>query len=1161
MTTYTWNSSVGSGTWSNTANWSPAGTPGTADTAIISLTGTLLGGGASVGVLKLSGGTLGTSGDVLTAATADLLGGTSIAGTLDATLADFVATTSISGLLSATGEVTIGNTATGTVDLLGNAASSFSAGSLLAGGAAGVVGLLNAGAELFSVTGDATLGASGTGNLLVSGFGDAIGGNLVAGLNGGSSAAISVTGSGVMTVSGGATLGAGGTVTATIDTGTSLSVAGALLAGTGVGSQASIDVGGNGSIGGTLAVGGDVSLGAGGATQLVADNGGQINATSTNLATNRIYVGAHGTLTGQTSSGINANAILMSDGASLSLSGGAVATLSGATDATLATGTLGAVVNGVAMVSGASMTASAGQIIVGDGPSGTGVGTLSVATAGAVGGSVSDTSLILGYGAGDQGTLSVAGTSGNVSSAVGMTIGDGGVGAFTLRFGAGVTDSGSSVIAALGGSSGAAVVEDAGSTWGVVGTLTVGAAGAGTLTVGAGTLAAGATSNGAVSAAALVLGSATSGVGTILVEHSATVTDSGVLTVGGAGHGSVEIDAGSLSAGSIVLGDGVGAIGTLNLTGATSQLSGVHVIVGNSGSGAFILGSLAQYSVTGSTIDVGETLGASGTLQVGAGATLTMQSATLRLGVAGTGAANLAAGGVINVSGSLDIGSAGSGSGAVALAGGALTANVLNLGAASQISGFGSVAVSGASTNAGVIVASGGTLSVGGTGQIGGAGTLAVAGGAELDVLATPSTEAILFQSSGLGEVLGLHAPNFVASTIHGWQPGRTIDLFGVAHSGTQTRSYNATTHVLTVSDSGTVEAALTFDPTTTATTFNLVADSAGTGTDIVPCFAAGTRILTPRGEVAVEALHAGDLVALARGGTAAVRWVGRRQVDCRHHRRPQDVLPVRVRAGAFADGVPQRDLVLSPDHAVFADGVLVPVRYLLNGATIVQESVARVTYCHVELAAHDVLLAEGLACESYLDTGNREAFAQGGAAMQLHPDFARAVWARQGCAPLVVAGEALAALRRVLLARTGALGHARTRDAGLTVLVDGKPARLTLAAGSWRVALPRGAREVRIGSRRWVPALLAESGALGEGDSRALGVAVCDLRLDGQALRLDDRRLDAGWRAVEAEWRWTDGDGRIAVDGAGELEFTVAISGSYWLEPVAAVVRERWSA
>ena len=65
----------------------------------------------------------------------------------------------------------------------------------------------------------------------------------------------------------------------------------------------------------------------------------------------------------------------------------------------------------------------------------------------------------------------------------------------------------------------------------------------------------------------------------------------------------------------------------------------------------------------------------------------------------------------------------------------------------------------------------------------------------------------------------------------------------------------------------------------------------------------AGTRIATPDGAVAVEDLDAGDRVRLARGGCAPVVWLGYRDVDCRRHPRPADVLPVRIAAGAF--GVP----------------------------------------------------------------------------------------------------------------------------------------------------------------------------------------------------------------------------------------------------------------
>ncbi|MBN9511575.1 MAG: Hint domain-containing protein, partial [Alphaproteobacteria bacterium] len=141
-------------------------------------------------------------------------------------------------------------------------------------------------------------------------------------------------------------------------------------------------------------------------------------------------------------------------------------------------------------------------------------------------------------------------------------------------------------------------------------------------------------------------------------------------------------------------------------------------------------------------------------------------------------------------------------------------------------------------------------------------------------------------------------------------------------------------------------------------------------------CFAAGTRIATARGPVAIERLRRGDLLRTASGRSAPAIWLGHRRVDCRRHPRPHDVWPVRVAAHAFAPQIPCRDLLLSPDHAVWIDGLLIPIRQLINGATIAQRRVDRVTYWHVELPAHDVVLAENLPAESFLDTGNRAWFA-----------------------------------------------------------------------------------------------------------------------------------------------------------------------------------------
>ncbi len=115
----------------------------------------------------------------------------------------------------------------------------------------------------------------------------------------------------------------------------------------------------------------------------------------------------------------------------------------------------------------------------------------------------------------------------------------------------------------------------------------------------------------------------------------------------------------------------------------------------------------------------------------------------------------------------------------------------------------------------------------------------------------------------------------------------------------------------------------------------------------------------------------------LAGGGAAALAWLGFRELDCARHPRPREVWPVRIRRNAFGPGLPKRTLWLSPDHAVLVDGHLIPIRYLVNGATIATEPRDGVRYWHVELPAHDVILAEGLPAESYLDTGNRDAFAR----------------------------------------------------------------------------------------------------------------------------------------------------------------------------------------
>jgi hypothetical protein len=115
---------------------------------------------------------------------------------------------------------------------------------------------------------------------------------------------------------------------------------------------------------------------------------------------------------------------------------------------------------------------------------------------------------------------------------------------------------------------------------------------------------------------------------------------------------------------------------------------------------------------------------------------------------------------------------------------------------------------------------------------------------------------------------------------------------------------------------------------------------------------------------------------------------LGHREIDRAAHPHPKKVWPVRIAADAVAPGAPSRDLCVSPVHGLLFDDVLVAARFLLNGSTIAQEPVARVSYGHIEPDSHDMILAEGLAAESYLDCANRHTFANSGAVTSLHPDF-----------------------------------------------------------------------------------------------------------------------------------------------------------------------------
>ncbi|WP_048862570.1 Hint domain-containing protein, partial [Acidisphaera rubrifaciens] len=263
--------------------------------------------------------------------------------------------------------------------------------------------------------------------------------------------------------------------------------------------------------------------------------------------------------------------------------------------------------------------------------------------------------------------------------------------------------------------------------------------------------------------------------------------------------------------------------------------------------------------------------------------------------------------------------------------------------------------------------------------------------------------------------------------TLDGFQNHDTTEVSGF--SGWSTYSVNVSTPA-----GGTTTDTITFAGVPYSLTFThvpvgdtITASQSGGNTDIVAtaCFLSGTAIATPDGARPVESLAAGDLVLTRAGVARRVVWAGYRRVRA-GARRPACTWPVRITADAIAPGVPLRDLLVTPEHAVLVDGHLLPARLLVNGATIRSEALDRYSFHHIELETHDLLLAEGMAAESYLDTGNRALFA-GGTVVGLHahaeaPDAAS--YRARGCMQLTLDPAVTGAIWRRLAARAAALGH-----------------------------------------------------------------------------------------------------------------------------------------
>ncbi len=930
--------------------------------------------------------------------------------------------------------ITIGNAGTGTLDLLANAGLSLAAGTIDIGAAVGGIGTLALAASGVTLTapGAIVVGGSGTGTLqIIAGTSlSATAGSMIIGASSGGVGVVTVSGAAAAASLGGLIIGGAGTGTLAISAGgTVMDTTTVIGQGTGVGALML-----NG-IATRLVDSGNLIVGATGDGTVSVQGGATLQVNS-----GAVLIGAAASASaGVTLAGTGTP---LQIGTSLTVGQSGSGTLSVQAGVTLD-------VNGGFVTVGAAVGGSGDIILAGTGPvfaagldmtvGSAGDGTLSI---GAGAGLSVAGSLDVGAVQGGIGTITLLGSHSALTAAANVTVGDSGTGAVTVDAAGSLNiSSGTLTIGAATTGVGTVTVTGTNAT-ATLGSVVIGDAGSGSLSVGLG---------GTLQAQDITLGEATGGIGTLLVNGVGATARSGSLTIGLDGTGWLEVNTqgslattgaavlgtealpmvqqatilgqaiwtvgtgltvgeagnaimvigtgGTVIASSVVLGNKADATGTVTVAGtivsggstaASSLFFGGELVVGNSGTADL---TVNQGGVVGSptspsgTIEIGAQAGGIGSVSV-SGTKSSLNAAVLTVGgsgaaAGGAGTLSIGAGATVNA-GTVTVWNGGT----IALLGGDLATNPITVDG--EVTGYGTI--TGTIVDSGTIVANGGTLLL--PGSFSGLGTLAFAGLATL-VLGTPGSS--------------------ITMPVTGLAGGDRIELAGLTITGAQVTSPGTVT--ISTTGANYLLSNVSFAPGAQHTFITGHDPITGNYYIQVQCFAAGTRIAGPHGEVAVEALRVGDSVTLAEGGATEVIWIGRRTVDTTRHPAPHKGWPVRIAAGAFGTGafgagVPHRDLLLSPDHAVFIEDVLIPVKRLINGSSIVQEQVDSVSYYHIELSQHDVIIAEGLPVETYLDTGGRSDFANGGGPIRLYPDFNVLAWEALGCARLVMTGPELDAAR-----------------------------------------------------------------------------------------------------------------------------------------------------
>jgi hypothetical protein len=440
---------------------------------------------------------------------------------------------------------------------------------------------------------------------------------------------------------------------------------------------------------------------------------------------------------------------------------------------------------------------------------------------------------------------------------------------------------------------------------------------------------------------------------TLTTTSTITVNTGGVLE----GVGVVNAGGGFLGGGTIEAGPG----GTLTVYGVLP--STMHLAVGTGGD--LVIGTANTVSASKLSLS-------------GADETLTVDNTTLVI----SGRESLSGANIVLDGGALtDVSGIYLGGGTITGHGTVTTGN----GASTDLNGPGTVTASGGALTFVNAVDGGGTAQAT-TYEIDSGATLAFDAG--VGNVAIPLDPTVNFQGTNAtldltGE--GKNEKTEFYGVVTNFVAGDQILVQGSGKAG-DTAVYNQTNNTLYILNGGKIIDQIQFSESIVGQPFKVTEN--GNIDDVTICFFAGTHIRTPEGEVAVETLKPGDLVTTADGRSVAVNWLGKQTISMRFAD-PLRVLPIRIMAGALAENTPLRDLLVSPDHALWIDGALVHAGALVNGRSIVQETrVPTVfTYYHIETDEHSLILAEGAPAETFVDKVDRLNFDNWAEYQALYPD------------------------------------------------------------------------------------------------------------------------------------------------------------------------------